>query len=183
MPMQTTIQDHHSIGTPGLPAPRHYLTATIKLTNPDRVVSNDFPVSCHVASTYWLYTDLHGTPPPGESHVFGNTTSLLSKMIPHGKRFTAGSTIRLVPGSIIIFSVDGVAQHSCTAFDDITVAGYNQLDWYSGGQDHAYSRHQINALSPGTGANSKKVSRFSGGVFYDLFQIPEHIAKGFVRNA
>jgi hypothetical protein len=73
----------------------------------------------------------------------GNAQALVATMIARGTRKTKPlvGSLTLTPGSLLVF-VDkaGVAGHSCVAIAAQSIAGYNQLGWFSaGGANHAYS--------------------------------------------
>jgi hypothetical protein len=117
----------------------------------------------------------------------GNAQALVATMIARGTRKTKPlvGSLTLTPGSLLVF-VDnaGVAGHSCVAITAQSIAGYNQLGWFSaGGANHAYSTHNTNQLIWGNMNDRNKVRRALSAGWFHLYEVPEGIAKAIVRAA
>ena len=139
--------------------------------------------ACHFATTYWLYRDEFSRFLT-QNHLLtiGNPQLVLGKMIRHGAKRArpAQGDLMLTAGSLVIFVMKDIAEHSCVAIDPQTLAGYNQMGWYSaGGKNHEYSEHPTGQLIWTTATEVRRVAAKGN---YELFEVPENAAKAVLRS-
>ena len=152
-------------------------------TDPDGQPPWRIATACHFATVYWLFRDefkrIHSQ---NEALTIGNAQLAVGKMIAHGAQRIRPphGDLMLTAGSVLIFVKKGVPEHSCVAIDPQTVAGYNQMGWYSaGGADHGYSEHPTSQL---IWASATQVRRVAAAGLFDLYEVPEPSAKAIVRG-
>jgi len=166
------VRDYATIGANG------------KWTDPNAKLPASIATACHFATTYWLYLDEFSRfPTLDQLMTMGNAQLVVSDMIRHGANRVRPSRgdLMLTAGSLIIFAHKNVAEHSCVAIDPQTLAGYNQMGWYSdGGKDHQYSEHPTSQLM---WSDATQVHRVAAKGDYQLFEVPQNAAKAVLRNA
>lgn len=151
---------------------------------------NGIATSCHFATCFWLYEDefsrqLSTAMEYGNS--IANPTNIISSMLQYGRILSrpAFGSLNLIPGSIIVFSRDGVtADHSCVALSTNTIGGYNQEGWFSvrGFVDHSFSIHNTSEIVWRGAGHPTEVKRPLNGLVYKLYTIDEGVAKAVLRQ-
>ncbi|MDX2154090.1 MAG: hypothetical protein SFV54_25345 [Bryobacteraceae bacterium] len=155
-------------------------------TDPNGHPPYNFATSCHFATCYWAFLDEFGrVPTQAELLKIGSAQTFISGLLPHATRLNrpgAGS-LMLTQGSALLFVDGNVAGHSCIATAAQTVAGYNQMGWYTlGGVDHGFSTHTTNMLMWGAGGNASRVRRTQSAGWYELYSLPEAVLRASVRG-
>lgn len=156
---------------------------------PDAVgrVWRAIPTTCHMATLYWLHdAELRRLETQNEYlSAFSNPTIIMTDMLAHGRKLSKPllSDIQLAPGTVIIFSMNGQALHSCVASNHHTISGYNQVNWFNTvGVDHGHSVHSVADLK-WTGLRNNRVDgNTQRNSPCQLFAIEESTAKAFVRQ-
>jgi hypothetical protein len=150
---------------------------------------NDFPTTCHFATTFWLFWDEFGVPPTvNDYRTMGSPTEVVEAMLPRGAKITrpSGGTLELTPGTVLVFiDKDDHPKHSCVALDAKKVGGYNQPNWFaSEGVSCGYSTHPTTDLRWRGGSNKPEVQGNSpNNPWCGLVAVPEGVAKAIVRKA
>lgn len=145
---------------------------------------NAFAATCHFATSYWLYSAEFGSAPTLLNYQGGvNLTGLVNEMLPHGtkmKRPGHGAAIAVPTGTVLVFSNNGNAGHSCIVRADGLIGGYNQENWFTTpGQNHRYSQHSLGDIE---WANASRARRPALNHPYDLFAVPEVAGRAAVRS-
>jgi hypothetical protein len=145
------------------------------------------PTSCHFATCFWLFLDEFGREPSQDDlGTIGNAQLVVSGLIPRGTRLhnPIRGSLRMTPEAILVFAENNkIARHSCVAIDAQTLSGYNQLGWYSaGGENHGHSTHTTNQLMWGVKDRLNEARNFGATAWYQLYEIPEALAKGTIKG-
>ncbi|MDB5247502.1 MAG: hypothetical protein JWQ40_1896 [Segetibacter sp.] len=148
---------------------------------------NPVPISCHVASLYWLFKDeLKRDPVLADfTGPLYNPTNVIGQMLPYGRRITKPvfGNLALTAGSVIVFVQNQQPRHSCTASTANTVVGYNQTNWFTGlGVNHGFSQHNITEIRWRGGLSNKDDVQGNQGSWCQLIAVPEVAARAIIRQ-
>lgn len=135
-------------------------------------------ISCHYATTYWLYHEAHNATPRPVNLV--NAAVFMRQLVrASGRRRTKplGRDLRLVPGSVLIFMDGQNAAHSCIATAAGAVSGYNHNSWFVGANEAAgtFRVHQTANIA-WHGRTSRVARRTLHARNYQLFTVTEQAA-------
>ena len=148
---------------------------------------NGIATSCHFATLYNIHRAEISTLRTQNDflNAFPNPTGLMSGMSTLGRRLTNPifSNINLSPGSVIIFVKDGRALHSGVARNHNTIAGYNQVNWFTSvGVNHGHSIHDVADLK-WIGKTKREVEGNADRTSpCQLIIVPENTARAYVRH-
>jgi hypothetical protein len=156
-------------------------------TDPNANPAAPIATSCHFATVYWVFWEEFGHAPSQADIVrMGSAQGVVSRMLPHAARKNnpLAGHLTLTTGSVLVFAHNNIAEHSCTAIAPQSVGGYNQMGWYSaGGANHGYSSHPTSQLIWGNLNNRSHARRVQAPGWYQLYEVPEGVAKAVVRSA
>lgn len=149
---------------------------------------NGQAIFCHTATLFWLYErEFSRTPTLSQFSNLGfQFQGLMTALMGMGQRLqkpALGST-RLSSGTILIFELNGVAKHSCTAIDSVRTGGYNQTTWFSKpGIEAEYSTHETSEIKWHLGSSPLYTGGERPGENYGLFAVPDGFARALIRQA
>jgi hypothetical protein len=150
-------------------------------------VWNGIPTTCHMATLYWIHRSELRTLATQNDYLnaFLNPTAVMTGMLAFGRRLSKPmiGNINLTPGSVIIFAKNGQALHSCVARNHNTIAGYNQVNWFtSAGVNHGHSTHSVADIKWTGMTNNQVDGNTANNSPCQLIAVPENAAKAHVRQ-
>lgn len=148
---------------------------------------NMIATTCHFATTFWLFWDEFDRQPQQEDFIkIGDPTLTIRNALPLGRKLTspkAGGLV-LTPGSVVMFARNGQPLHSCVATGGNSLAGYNQVNWFSSpGVNHGYSVHNTNQIRWRGGLLNGNDVQDNVGQWCQLYVVGEGVAKAVVRQS
>lgn len=102
-------------------------------------------MACHVAMFLWLYLAKHAGAFPAISFLDDNAPQhFINNLLRFGHPGRVTSRSRPLADDVLIFAdpdAPTVGLHSCVMLRSGNIAGYNQVDWLTGGQRDTYTEH------------------------------------------
>jgi hypothetical protein len=151
------------------------LTVTVK----DLTVTLQW--QCHQAVLAWIYEAQFGRPVTGVEFAtfFLDFSPVMKAIMAQGMRVFPPATdkIYVTPGSVLIFSKQGIPEHACIMKENDKIIGYNQTNWFTGpGYASAISTHDTSELKWEGGVVTRHDNK------YVLWAIPERLACEVVKK-
>jgi hypothetical protein len=146
-------------------------------------------ITCHMGTFCWLYASIHDQLPTLNQYLavvpVGPQTKMTEMVRLYGTRLTQpfSGTLRLTPGSVLVFvdKANGEARHSCVAFTNNQICGYNQGGWYSKpGVVNRKTIHDVSELQWKSGVDRSLLR--TDNYTCKLYTVPEVSAKHYFQT-
>jgi len=136
---------------------------------------------CHQAVLAWIYESEFGRQITALefSAFFLDFAPIMKAIVAKGMRVFPPSTdkIYVTPGSVLIFTKQGIPEHACVMTENDKIIGYNQTDWFTGtGYPSAISTHDTSELKWEGGVVTRHNNK------YVLWAVVEGLACEVVRS-